>query len=72
MMDIFSLTRYETATENNEIDLEIRIYEGQQARVNKINVNGNTKTNDHVIMRELEQNLEICLKGLISLGHKEN
>ena len=49
----FNANPIETATENNEIDLEIRIYEGQQARINKIKVNGNTKTNDHVIMREI-------------------
>tara|TARA_Y100001968_G_C19431046_1_gene757042 strand:+ start:46 stop:2109 length:2064 start_codon:yes stop_codon:yes gene_type:complete len=40
-------------TEKNEIDLEIRIYEGKQARINSVNVIGNTKTNDHVIMREI-------------------
>ena len=40
-------------TENNEIDLEIRIYEGKQAKINNVNVIGNTKTNDHVIMREI-------------------
>ena len=49
----FNADPIETATENNEIDLEIRIREGQQARINKITVNGNTKTNDHVIMREI-------------------
>ena len=49
----FNANPIETATENNEIDLEIRIHEGQQARINKITVNGNTKTNDHVIMREI-------------------
>ncbi len=49
----FNATPIETATENNEIDLEIRINEGQQARINKITVNGNTKTNDHVILREI-------------------
>ena len=41
-----------TVTENNEIDFEIRIYQAQQARINKVVVNGNVKTNDHVIMRE--------------------
>ena len=40
-------------TEKNEIDLEIRIYEGKQARINSVNIIGNTKTNDHVIMREI-------------------
>lgn len=49
----FNANPIETATENNEIDLEIRIHEGQQARVNKVTVNGNTKTNDHVVMREI-------------------
>jgi len=49
----FNATPVEIATENYEIDLEIRIREGQQARINKVIVNGNTKTNDHVIMREI-------------------
>ena len=49
----FNATPVEVATENNEIDLEIRIREGQQARINKVVLNGNTKTNDHVIMREI-------------------
>jgi len=49
----FNATPVEIATENNEIDLEIRIREGQQAKVNKVILNGNTKTNDHVIMREI-------------------
>jgi len=43
----------ETEVRSDTIDLEIRIYEGQQARINKVNVMGNTKTNDHVIMREI-------------------
>ncbi len=49
----FNANPIESATENNEIDLEIRIYEGQQAKINKVTVHGNTKTNDHVIMREI-------------------
>ena len=49
----FNANPVEVATENNEIDLEIRIREGQQAKINKVVVNGNTKTNDHVIMREI-------------------
>jgi len=31
----------------------MQIYEGKQARINKITITGNTKTNDHVIMREI-------------------
>ena len=49
----FNATPIEVSTNNNSIDLEIRIYEGDQARINKISVNGNTKTQDHVIMREI-------------------
>lgn len=47
------VTPVETEVRNDTIDLEIRIYEGQQARINKVTVIGNTKTNDHVIMREI-------------------
>jgi len=49
----FNATPIEIAVNNRSIDLEIRIYEGKQARVNKVSIKGNTKTNDHVIMREL-------------------
>ncbi len=47
------VTPIEIEVRNDTIDLEIRIYEGQQARINKVTVMGNTKTNDHVIMREI-------------------
>lgn len=49
----FQVTPVEVLVENDSIDLEIRIYEGQQAIINKVTVTGNTKTNDHVIMREI-------------------
>jgi len=49
----FSVTPVELLVENDSIDMEMRIYEGKQARINKITVKGNTKTNDHVIMREI-------------------
>ena len=52
----FNATPFEVSAVNNQIDLEIRIYEGKQARVNKVSIKGNTKTNDHVIMRELRTN----------------
>jgi len=41
-----------SATEDT-INFEIRITEGKLANFNKISVEGNTKTNDHVIYREL-------------------
>jgi len=43
----------ETSAENDSIDLQIRIREGRQMTVNKVTVGGNTRTNDHVIIREL-------------------
>jgi outer membrane protein insertion porin family len=49
----FSVTPVEINVENDSIDLEMRIYEGKQARINKVTVSGNTKTNDRVIMREI-------------------
>ncbi len=49
----FQITPVEVNVENDSIDLEMRIYEGKQATVNKVTVVGNTKTHDHVIMREV-------------------
>jgi len=49
----FSVTPVEVNVENDSIDLEMRIYEGKQARINKVTVVGNVKTNDRVIMREI-------------------
>ena len=49
----FQVTPVEVLVEGDSIDMEIRIYEGKQAKINKIIVKGNTKTNDRVIMREL-------------------
>lgn len=49
----FNATPIEKGINNNQIDLEIRIYEGEQARISQVKIKGNTKTNDHVIMREI-------------------
>jgi len=49
----FSANPVEVQVENDSIDLEIRIYEGKQATINKVTVKGNTRTNDHVVIREL-------------------
>lgn len=49
----FNIDPVETLVEEDSIDYEIRIYEGKQATINKVSVVGNTKTNDHVIMREI-------------------
>mgnify|MGYP000893357079 CR=1 FL=1 len=49
----FNASPVETKIENDSIDIEIRITEGKQARINKISIVGNTKTNDNVIIREI-------------------
>ena len=46
----------ETEVRGDTIDFEIRLREGQQARINEVRIIGNTKTNDHVIRRELRTN----------------
>lgn len=49
----FSVTPVEVLVEGDSIDVEMRVFEGEQAYIDKIIVNGNTKTSDHVIFREL-------------------
>ena len=49
----FEATPVEVGVENDSIDIEIRIKEGKQARIRNVIVEGNTLTNDRVIMREL-------------------
>ncbi len=49
----FQASPVEVLVEHDSIDLEMRIYEGKQAIINKVTVTGNTKTNDHVVMREI-------------------
>jgi outer membrane protein insertion porin family len=49
----FQANPVEVMVENDSIDLEIRIYEGKQATINNVTIKGNTRTNDHVVIREL-------------------
>jgi len=49
----FSVTPVEMAVREDSIDVEIRIYEGPQADINKVILKGNTKTSDHVVLREI-------------------
>lgn len=49
----FRIEPVEVLVEGDSIDLELRMTEGPQARINKVTVMGNTKTSDHVILREL-------------------
>lgn len=43
----------ETRINNDSIDIEIRIYEDQPTKIRKVTVNGNDRTNDHVVFREI-------------------
>ncbi len=49
----FRVDPVEVAVENDSIDLEIRLTEGKQARIGNVTLAGNTKTYDHVVLREL-------------------
>ena len=43
-----------TKIENDSIDLQIRINEGKQAKLDRVIINGNTKTHENVVRRELK------------------
>ena len=49
----FSANPVETGIYGDSIDIEIRIREGKKATIRSVDVKGNTKTNDNVILREL-------------------
>ena len=49
----FRVDPVEVSVENDSIDLEIRLNEGKQARICNVTLAGNTKTYDHVVLREL-------------------
>ncbi|MFH2141420.1 MAG: outer membrane protein assembly factor BamA [Bacteroidota bacterium] len=49
-----SVTPVEIYVSNDSIDIEMRVYEGKPARVSKVTIVGNTKTNDHVVRREIK------------------
>lgn len=49
----FNVEPVETKIEDDSVALEMRIYEGNPATINNIFIAGNTKTNEHVIRREI-------------------
>jgi len=74
----FSLDPVEVRVYEDTIDFEMRIYEGKQATINNIIIEGNTKTNEHVIRRELrtrpgdlfsKQDIIRTVRELSQLGH---
>ena len=74
----FQLTPIEAQIDNDSIDLEMHIYEGHQATIKNIFITGNTKTNEHVVRRELDTypgdlfskaNIISSVRRLAQLGH---
>ncbi len=49
----FNVEPTEISVQNDSIDLEMRIFEGAQATIDKVIVKGNDITHEHVIRREL-------------------
>jgi len=48
-----NISPVEVLVEGDSIDLEMRVYEGEQATIDKVIITGNTKTNEHVVRREI-------------------
>jgi len=49
----FQVNPVEVAIVGDSIDLELRIFEGPQATIDKVTIAGNDRTHEHVIRREL-------------------
>jgi len=49
----FQIMPIEVNVIDNHINYQVRIIEGKEARVKNVTVKGNTKTSDHVILREI-------------------
>lgn len=49
----FRCVPVEVAVAGDSIDMEMRIFEGDQATISEVTISGNDRTSDHVIRREL-------------------
>ncbi|AKP51199.1 BamA/OMP85 family outer membrane protein [Cyclobacterium amurskyense] len=49
----FTIDPVEVNIEADSIDIELRIFEGPQVTVNSVSIEGNERTSDHVVMREI-------------------
>ncbi len=49
----FNCDPVEVAIEGDSIDLEMRMYEGPQATIDRVSIKGNDRTHEHVVRREL-------------------
>jgi outer membrane protein insertion porin family len=74
----FNIDPVEVRFDNDSIDFEMRIYEGQPATINEINILGNTRVYEHVVRRELytkpgqlysQSDIMRSLRELAQMGH---
>ncbi|MFV0365408.1 MAG: outer membrane protein assembly factor BamA [Mangrovibacterium sp.] len=74
----YNLEPVEASIKGDTINYEMRIYEGNQATINNVFIEGNTKTNEHVARRELrtypgdlfsKSNIIRSVRELSQLGH---
>lgn len=49
----FDVKPVEIKVEHDSIDIEMRIYEGERTKINRVIIQGNDRTSDHVVRREL-------------------
>ncbi|WP_200974620.1 outer membrane protein assembly factor [Echinicola sp. 20G] len=49
----FTIEPVEVNVKQDSIDIEMRIFEGPQVTVNSVSIEGNERTSDHVVMREI-------------------
>jgi outer membrane protein insertion porin family len=70
----FNIDPVQTKIHNDTVDVEMRIYEGPQYTNNKITVEGNTITNDRVVLREIRTkpgekfNKELLVRSVREIG----
>ncbi|WP_071147342.1 outer membrane protein assembly factor BamA [Bacteroides ihuae] len=74
----YNLDPVEVNIDNDSIDLEMRIYEGRQASISKVKINGNDRVYENVIRRELrtrpgqlfsKEDLMRSMRELQQMGH---
>ena len=74
----FNVDPVEVRINNDSIDFEMRMYEGQPATINEINIVGNTRVYEHVVRRELytkpgqlysQSDIMRSLRELAQMGH---
>lgn len=73
-----SITPVEQSIAGDTINMEMRVYEGKQATINEVIISGNTKTNEHVVRREIrtkpgelfsKSDIIRTVRELAQLGH---